>query len=107
MGGRSIFGMMSGKSGARNAAGASSDSTRYLLAVVPGFRVAARAPTPARSGPRPPGRPIAWQVVHWPFSRKIFSPAAVSCSGVTFPPSSDSSSGGFDSIWGIELAYQV
>ena len=66
----------------------------------------ARAPTPARSGPRP-ARPMPWHVVHCPFSRKIFSPAATSCAGVTLPPSSDSSSGGFDSIWGIEFAYQL
>jgi hypothetical protein len=74
---------------------------------VPGFRVAARAPAPPRSGPRPPGPPMVWQVVHWPFSRKIFSPAAASCSGVRLAPSSDSSSGGLDSSWGMELAYQV
>ncbi len=82
------------------------DSTRYAAALVPGFRVAARAPTPARSGPRP-ARPMPWHVVHCPFSRKIFSPAATSWSGVTFPPSRDSSSGGLDSIWGIEFAYQL
>src|SRR5581483_8343867 len=73
---------------------------------MPGFREAARAPTPARSGPRP-ARPIPWQVVHWPLPRKTCSPAATSCWGVTFPPSSDSSSGGLDSIWGIEFAYHV
>ena len=50
---------------------------------------------------------MPWQVVHCPFSRKIFSPAATSCCGLTFPPSSESSSGGFDSIWGIEFAYQL
>ena len=50
---------------------------------------------------------MPWHVVHCPFSRKILSPAATSCWGVTFPPSSDSSSGGFDSIWGIEFANQV
>ena len=50
---------------------------------------------------------MPWHVVHCPFSRKIFSPAATSCAGVTLPPSSDSSSGGLDSIWGIELANQL
>src|SRR5262245_34724456 len=50
---------------------------------------------------------MPWHVVHCPFSLKIFSPAATSCCGDTLPPSSDSSSGGFDSIWGIEFAYQV
>ena len=98
--------MMLGKPSTTNAAGLRRDSTRYAEALVPGFRVPARAPTPARSGPRP-ARPMPWHVVHCPFSRKIFSPAATSCAGVTLPPSSDSSSGGFDSIWGIEFAYQL
>ena len=56
----------------RRRPGCSSDSTRYADRLRAGLRVAARAPTPARSGPRP-ARPMPWHVVHCPFSRKIFS----------------------------------
>jgi len=74
---------------------------------MPGFRVAAREPTPARSGARVPAWPIRWQISQVPLVLKISSPALTSWAGVTLPPSSDSSWGGFDSICGIEFANYV
>ena len=76
----------------------------YAVALIPGFRLAALAPTPARSGARVPFWPTRWQISQVPFPLKISSPALTSCSGVTFPPSRESSSGGLDWICGIELA---
>ena len=54
-----------------------------------------------------PFSPILWQTSQVPFVWKICSPAFTSCAGVTLPPSRESSSGGLDSIWGIELAKYV
>ncbi len=76
----------------------------YCLPLMPGFVLAARAPMPARSGARVPFWPMRWQISHVPLVLKISSPAFTSWAGVTLPPSSESSAGGFDWIWGIEFA---
>src|SRR4029077_3833084 len=92
------------------AVGWSSDSYRYCLQFFPASRLPQRAPigpvpfsSVRRFGARVP-RP--WQVVQPPIPLKTFSPAATSCSGVTFAPRV-SVWGTSDCTCGILLAMSV
>ena len=66
IGGLSTAGMIGGYPSTMKAPGLISDSSRYAFALIPGLALAARAPTPARSGARVPFWPIRWQISQVP-----------------------------------------